>query len=472
MTAALRALIVDDAVITADGIAINGVVDRTVANAAFLHVANDSLKRFQILAGVAVHLHVANVAGVRQRMIRRLKLDFAERLDIVIHGNMEAVRVVLAVSHTGNRAVTSAVHAHEATRKAFGGRSKQRVVHVRLLRQAVQVRAHVAHNFQAKLLRLSRFAVMFARERLQRFRQANKAHGKRAVLEHFAHFVIGLELFGVNPHALTHQERRIVHALLRLNLKALVQLAHAQVQLGIKQVEEQVNVAMGANSQARQVDRGKAQIAAAGRDFAAGVVDVAHNARTAAHVRNFGLGRTLVVRQVKRCVLEAEVGEQPFRGAMNCQLEQVVVWVTGIVVDAFLHAENLHGEDGRLARAQALFGSKKRIADDHAAFGGRIHAVVHRRERRLSTGAGMHGVQVVDQRLHGLERCAVGVVVRVLFRVGEHAFGHFIRQNAFQLLFKRFAIRRVKLDSSNSTRSLFNASKRILRPRARIFDVA
>ena len=90
----------------------------------------------------------------------------------------------------------------------------------------------------------------------------------------------------------------------------------------------------------------------------------------------------------------------------------------------------------------------------------------------MSTGAGMHGVQVVDQRLHGLERCAVGVVVRVLFRVGEHALGHFIGQNALQFLFKRFAIRRVKLDSGNSTRSLFNTSKRILRPRARIFDVA
>ena len=241
------------------------------------------------------------------------------------------------------------------------------------------------------------------------------------MLQHVALHVGGRELLGIDPHALAHEERRVVHVLAGLDLEALVQLAGHQLQLGIEQVEEQVDVALGADGQAGQVDGGEGQVAAAGRDLAVGIVHVAHDAGAAAHVGDLGLRGALVVLRVERRVQEAEVREQALGRAVHSQLEQVVVRILGVVVHAFLHAEDLHGEDGGLAGAQALLGGQQHVLDDHAALRACVHAVVHRAEGRLGASAGVHGVQVMHQGLHGLEGLAIGVARGVLLGVGHDA---------------------------------------------------
>ena len=282
-------------------------------------------------------------------MIGRLDLDLLERADVVVHRHMEAVRVVVAIGHTGDGAVARAVHAHEAPGQALSGRGDERVVHAALARHAVHVVAHVPHDLQAQVLRGLRLAVMLAGERHQRLGQSDEAGGERAVLEHLALLVGGRKLLRIDPHALPHQERRVVHLLAGLDLEALVELPHHERQLRIEQVEEQIKVALRADGQTRQIDGRERQVAAAGRDLAIGVEHVAHHARAAAHVGDLRLGRALVVLRVERRVQEAEVGEQPLGRAVHGQLEQVVVRILGVVVHAFLHAEDLHGEDGRLA---------------------------------------------------------------------------------------------------------------------------
>ena len=281
----------------------------------------------------------------------------------------------------------------------------------------------MAHDLQAQALGLGGLAVMLAGEGHQTLGQTDEAGGQRAVLEHLALLVGGRELFGIDPHALAHEERRVVHVLASLNLEALVQLTGHELQLGVEQVEEQVDVALGADGQTGQVDGRERQVAAAGRHLAIGVVHVAHDAGAAAHVGDLGFRRALVVLGVERGIQEGEVREQALGRAVHGQLEQVVVRILRIVVHAFLHAEDLHGEDGRLAGTQALFRGQQHVLDDHAALGRRVHAVVHRAERRLRAGAGMHGVQVVHQRLHGLEGLAVGVAGGVLLGVGHDAVG-------------------------------------------------
>ena len=87
--AAFRARAVDDAVIPADRIAVHRMVDRAVADAVFLHAADDGFKGRRIFGRVAVQLDVSDVAGVRQRVIRRFQSDFFLSADRKIDRNME-----------------------------------------------------------------------------------------------------------------------------------------------------------------------------------------------------------------------------------------------------------------------------------------------------------------------------------------------------------------------------------------------
>ena len=188
-------------------------------------------------------------------------------------------------------------------------------------------------------------------------------------LSTFALLVVGGKLLRVDPHALAHEERRVVDLFARLDLEALVKLADNEGHLRVEQVEEQVDVALRADGEARQVDGGEAQVATAGRDLALGIVLVAHDARAAAHVRDLGFGRALVVLRVERRIEEAEVREQALGRAVHSELEQVVVRIARVVVHTLLHAEDLHGEDGRLAGTEALFGGEQHVLNDHAALG-------------------------------------------------------------------------------------------------------
>ena len=108
-------------------------------------------------------------------------------------------------------------------------------------------------------------------------------------------------------------------------------------------------------------------------------------------------------------------------------LEQVVVRVALVVVDALLDLEDLHRENRRFAVAEAGLRRVQQVAHRHAALGRRIGAVVQRAERHLRAGTGIHRVQVVHERLHRLLRRVVrlapcgtlGVVGRVARLLGD-----------------------------------------------------
>ncbi len=210
---------------------------------------------------------------------------------------------------------------------------------------------------------------MLARQGLEGFGQADETDAQCAVLEHFGHAVGPLELVAVEPHALAHQKRVVVDFLGALNLEAVQQLADHQVDALVQNRVELFHVAVRLDADARQVDGGEAQVAAAAGHLAASVVDVAHHAGAAAHVGDLRvIVAGLVVLQVEGRVQKAEVGEQPLGTHLDGKLEQVVVRVAGVVVDALLDLEDLHGENGRFALPQARFRGQQQIFHGHAAF--------------------------------------------------------------------------------------------------------
>ena len=127
-----------------------------------------------------------------------------------------------------------------------------------------------------------------------------------------------------------------------------------------------------------------------------------------------------VILQVERGILEREVWEQALGAAAAGQPEQVVVWLTLVEIHAVFHAEDLNGEDRRLTAAKPGLRGEQQVFHHKTALRRGIHAVVNGGKRRLRAGAGLHGVQIVDKRFHGL----IGRAVRLL---RSAAGGKFLR---------------------------------------------
>ena len=87
------------------------------------------------------------------------------------------------------------------------------------------------------------------------------------MLEYLAHLVAGAQLFAVQPDTLTHQEREVVYALFALDGETVVQLADDKLHHILELFIEQRFIAVALNGQARKVDGGEAEIAAAVGDL-------------------------------------------------------------------------------------------------------------------------------------------------------------------------------------------------------------
>ena len=86
---AVRALVADDAGVAADRVAVDRMVDRTVADADLLHAADELLKGLDILAGVAVQLDIGDVSAVGQRVVGRFQTDLLKGVDVDYLQSME-----------------------------------------------------------------------------------------------------------------------------------------------------------------------------------------------------------------------------------------------------------------------------------------------------------------------------------------------------------------------------------------------
>ena len=187
------------------------------------------------------------------------------------------------------------------------------------------------------------------------------------------------------------------------------QLADHQIDFFIQQLIKSLQIPLGLNAQAGQVDRGEAQVASAASALPVGVVDVAHYPRAAAHISHLAVViPRFIVSQVEGSVQKAEIGEKPLGRSADGQLKQVVIGILRVVVNPFFDLENLHGENGGFPVAQTRLCGQQQVAHNHSAFRRGIRAIIHRAEGHLGAGPGIHGVQVVYQGLHGLIGSPVG----------------------------------------------------------------
>ena len=95
MSVAHRAFVVDNAVVTANWVAVYGMVHRAVANSTFFHIANHLFKGIQILGGVSIHFNVRDMACIRQSVIWCFYFYLLKCRNRIIYWNMEAVGIVI-----------------------------------------------------------------------------------------------------------------------------------------------------------------------------------------------------------------------------------------------------------------------------------------------------------------------------------------------------------------------------------------
>ena len=93
----LRTLVIDDAGIAAAWIAVDRVIDRTIADAVFFHAAHDLLKRIQIFERIAVQLDIGDMPAVGQLMVRRFQADLLKRIDRIINRDISISRLTLVL---------------------------------------------------------------------------------------------------------------------------------------------------------------------------------------------------------------------------------------------------------------------------------------------------------------------------------------------------------------------------------------
>ena len=87
-TKAMGALILNDAGIAADGIAVDGVIDGEIAHIGVVHGSDQLLKGLDVLRGVGVHLDVSDMPRVAKGVIWSLDANFVERLDGEVDGHV------------------------------------------------------------------------------------------------------------------------------------------------------------------------------------------------------------------------------------------------------------------------------------------------------------------------------------------------------------------------------------------------
>ena len=143
------------------------MVDAAVADAALLHAADDLLEGLQVVGGIAVHLDIADVAGVGEGVVGGLNPDFIVGGDGVVHRHVEGVGVVLPVGDPLDGAVTGPVQLDEPAGQPLGGGGDEGKVEAPFGGLLVHAGPHVGDDLQAQHLGLLALPVVDADKGLE-----------------------------------------------------------------------------------------------------------------------------------------------------------------------------------------------------------------------------------------------------------------------------------------------------------------
>ena len=96
------------------------VVDRSITHVVLIHHVYDLHDALLVVGGVAVDLHIEDMAAARQFMIRSLHLGLVAWRAVIVDGYMVGVRIVVLIGDSRYLAEFSAVALGEASAEAFG----------------------------------------------------------------------------------------------------------------------------------------------------------------------------------------------------------------------------------------------------------------------------------------------------------------------------------------------------------------
>ena len=113
-SAALRTDVVDNAGVTAYRVPVHRMIDRTISNPGFLRTAHHLFKGFQIIGRIAVQFDIGNMSAIGEIMIRGLYFNLIPGGNIIIDRHMEGIRIIFAVSNTGDFTKPFRVHTDKA----------------------------------------------------------------------------------------------------------------------------------------------------------------------------------------------------------------------------------------------------------------------------------------------------------------------------------------------------------------------
>lgn len=80
------------------------MVDGAIADAGIVHTANNRFKRIDIVGGISVKLHIADMTGIGQGVVWRFLLNLFKGSDVVPYWNVEGVGIIILVGNAGDDA--------------------------------------------------------------------------------------------------------------------------------------------------------------------------------------------------------------------------------------------------------------------------------------------------------------------------------------------------------------------------------
>lgn len=84
----MRAFIGDNSRESANGVAVDWVIDRKISHVGIVHCPNESLERGKIFGGVAVHFDIGDMPRVADCVIGSLDFNLVARADWEINGHV------------------------------------------------------------------------------------------------------------------------------------------------------------------------------------------------------------------------------------------------------------------------------------------------------------------------------------------------------------------------------------------------
>ncbi len=370
------------------------------------------------MCGIAVNLDIEDVAAAGQVVIGCLDLGFVLGTAVIVDRHMVGVGVVDFVGHARYLSKLCAVTLGEFAAQPFGRCGQHAVVVLVLLAVLEHTVTHAGDDAQTQSLGLVALAVVLAGQGYEAFGKANEADAQRTLIDDALNGVGGLELIGPVPQ-LGHQQRELLGHGGLLEVEAIIELACGDVEHTVQLLEECIDAfllvldAHALDGQFDDIDSGERQVAAANRGLHA--IAILKHASAAAHGGNLvqvalgvvGMpGIVLVIGRVK----VDKIGEESPSGHLASQLVQVVVGIIGQVTHTTFLLPNLDGENGGRAIAHALIGREQQFADDAAALGAGVGAIVDAAEHHLIAATAVDGVHVVDECFHSLVHTLGGAI--------------------------------------------------------------